>query len=149
MLVRAWLFLSVAFPLWLIGKNFHGNSFLKTLNIQTNKVSLSGINLILSEVMSLNKCFFFTVTWNAVRLHVLQGENCNIFGNTFFRIYLNAEHVAYWNRFVVAQNVQGSVTKAMTASKYCTLFLIMKLIFCRFVCLLIVNFFPWLKCSGI
>ncbi|KAF4798084.1 hypothetical protein TURU_067051 [Turdus rufiventris] len=30
-------------------------------------------------------------------------------------IYLNAEHVACWNRFVVAQNVQGSVTKDMIA----------------------------------
>lgn len=70
--------------------------------------------------------------------------------NFFFRIYLNAEHVAYWNLFVVAQNVQGSVTKDMTASKYCVLFLIIKSMFCGFICLLTVNsFFPWLKCSAI
>ncbi|RMC15082.1 hypothetical protein DUI87_07262 [Hirundo rustica rustica] len=31
-------------------------------------------------------------------------------------IYLNAEHVACWNHFVVAQNVQGCVTKDMTAN---------------------------------
>lgn len=56
----------------------------------------------------------------------------NIFGKFFFRIYLNAEHVAYWNLFVVAQNVQGSVTKDMTASKYCILFIIIKSIFLWF-----------------
>lgn len=52
-----------------------------------------------------------------------------------FRIYLNAEHVACWNHFVVAQNVRGSVTKDMTASKYCVPFLIIKPIFCGFLCL--------------
>lgn len=58
--------------------------------------------------------------------------------------------MAYWNRFVVVQNVQGSVTKDTTASKYYVLFLIIKLIFCDFIYLLIVNrLFPWLKCSAI
>lgn len=70
---------------------------------------------------------------------------CIIFSvNFFFRIYLNAERVAYWNLFVVAQNVRGSVTKDMTASKYCVLFLIIKSILCGFSCLLTVNRFFFL-----
>lgn len=55
--------------------------------------------------------------------------------------------MAYWSLFVVAQNVQGSVTKDMTASKYCVLFLILKSIFCGFICLLIVNKFFFLGLS--
>lgn len=121
-------------PLANFGKNFHGSSFLKTPNIQTNStVSLSGINLILSEGMSLNKCFFHCNLECCEIASAAGRKLCNIFGNPFFRIYLNAEHVAYWNRFVVAQNVQGSVTKAMTASKHCILFLIMKSVFCGVV----------------
>lgn len=71
----------------------------------------------------------------------------NIF-SLFFRIYLNAEHVASWNHFVVVQNVQGSVTKDMTASKYSVLFRIIKSVVCDFLCLLILNkVFHCLKCS--
>lgn len=53
-------------------------------------------------------CMFCVVMIRAVLRGLVQ--------NILTKIYLNAEHVAYWNLFVVAQNVQGSVTKGMIAN---------------------------------
>lgn len=64
--------------------------------------------VLLGQIQMTLHCMFCVVMIHAVLPGLVQ--------NILTKIYLNAEHVAYWNHFVVAQNVQGSVTKDMTAS---------------------------------